>query len=54
MAVDFFGVGAPFPEGRDGVKLGESTLNRFLLLNSISTSAISRHGIFTSPTGLPG
>jgi hypothetical protein len=30
--VDFFGAEVPLPDKRDGVKLGESTLNRFLLL----------------------
>jgi hypothetical protein len=29
--VDFFGADVPLPDRRDGVKLGESTLNRFLL-----------------------
>lgn len=33
IAVDFFGADTPFPDSRDGVKLGESTLNRFLLSN---------------------
>jgi hypothetical protein len=33
IVVDFFGADTPFPDSRDGVKLGESTLNRFLLLN---------------------
>lgn len=28
--VDFLGADAPLPDKRDGVKLGESTLNRFL------------------------
>ena len=31
MVVDFFGVEVPLPDRREGVKLGESTLNRFLL-----------------------
>lgn len=31
IAVDFFGAETPFPESDDGVKLGESTLNLFLL-----------------------
>jgi hypothetical protein len=31
--VDFFGADTPFPDSNDGVKLGESTLNRFLLSN---------------------
>lgn len=30
--MDFFAVEVPLPERSDGVKLGESTLNRFLLL----------------------
>jgi hypothetical protein len=30
--VDFLGADAPLPDKREGVKLGESTLNRFLLL----------------------
>lgn len=38
MAVDFFG--APFPESDDGVKLGESTLNLFLLSEKETLSAI--------------
>lgn len=33
MVVDFFGAEAPLPDRREGVKLGESTLKRFLLLN---------------------
>lgn len=28
--VDFLGVDAPLPDNSDGVKLGESTLKRFL------------------------
>jgi hypothetical protein len=32
MVVDFFGADVPLPDKREGVKLGESTLNRFLLL----------------------
>lgn len=36
MVVDFFGADAPLPASKDGVKLGESTLNRFLLLRPIS------------------
>lgn len=32
IVVDFFGADVPFPDRRDGVKLGESTLNSFLLL----------------------
>lgn len=31
MVVDFFGAEVPLPDKREGVKLGESTLNRFLL-----------------------
>lgn len=31
MVVDFFGADVPLPDKREGVKLGESTLNRFLL-----------------------
>lgn len=53
MVVDFFGADAPLPESRDGVKLGESTLNRFLLLGSVSNSDSARHGTVTSLTGLP-
>lgn len=34
IGLDFFGP-LPLPERRDGVKLGESTLNLFLLLNII-------------------
>jgi hypothetical protein len=36
MAVDFFGAEVPFPDKRDGVKLGESTLKRFLLFSMMS------------------
>jgi hypothetical protein len=32
MVVDFLGADAPLPDKREGVKLGESTLKRFLLL----------------------
>ena len=34
IGLDFLGP-VPLPERSDGVKLGESTLNRFLLLNII-------------------
>jgi hypothetical protein len=33
IAVDFLGADTPLPDSNDGVKLGESTLNRFLLSN---------------------
>lgn len=36
MVVDFFGAEVPLPDRRDGVKLGESTLNRFLLLYMVA------------------
>jgi hypothetical protein len=36
MVVDFFGAEVPLPDKRDGVKLGESTLNRFLLLYMVA------------------
>lgn len=32
IVVDFLGTDAPLPDKREGVKLGESTLKRFLLL----------------------
>lgn len=35
MVVDFLETDVPLPDKSDGVKLGESTLNRFLLLNYI-------------------
>jgi hypothetical protein len=34
MGFDFLGA-VPLPDKRDGVKLGESTLNRFLLLKIV-------------------
>lgn len=36
MAVDFFGTEVPLPDKRDGVKLGESTLKRFLLFSMMA------------------
>lgn len=35
MGLDFLGAEVPLPDRRDGVKLGESTLNRFLLLSIV-------------------
>lgn len=40
MGLDFLGPEVPLPERRDGVKLGESTLNRFLLLNIVISMLI--------------
>lgn len=40
MAVDFFGAEVPLPDKRDGVKLGESTLNRFLLLYMMTDESL--------------
>jgi hypothetical protein len=36
MVVDFFGTEVPLPDKRDGVKLGESTLKRFLLFSMMA------------------
>lgn len=45
MVADFFAVDAPLPERSDGVKLGESTLNRFLLLfGSLSRLPLTTQG----------
>lgn len=44
--MDFFGADTPFPDSKDGVKLGESTLNRFLLSNE--TILVSKFCLFSS------
>lgn len=49
---------APLPDNRDGVKLGESTLNRFLLLaehhgSGLDVNQASIFGRLTYLTGRP-
>lgn len=43
MAVDFFGTEVPLPDKRDGVKLGESTLKRFLLFSMMADEILVVH-----------
>lgn len=46
--MDFLGTDVPLPDSRDGVKLGESALKRFLLLEQ----AISTMGLFAGVSGV--